>query len=448
MKMEWLEERRIIGREKELTHIRNFLNSHLEQKKGGSLYVCGRSGTGKTEAMRQIYEGLQKFILTSNEQENKSTSKRSKTQPNIRLCWLNGSAFGASFSSTLANELCLTSSTVKSNAETVLERNFRDQTTMFVVVTDEIDLLPPDTVRKLFSWATEKSSFILIGIANVVNAYADLFKLQISPPEELPFPPYDAKQLFEIVRVKIGPEKSLMFQPEALEYASKKAKSGDVRQLLSVCEKSLIQAGVFSKPDKKVTMLDVVRAVASQCIYSRIIQDLPVQCRFAIVACTIAASSNNEGSKPSEQEKLQPVESSKQYPQAVDEKQVKDAWNKLREWWKIPIEGDIGDHLRTLRDNQLLETVNVSSGAKGKQKSNSSSGKGPKYKILPNRDEILDGLIAEEKEEEQDSEAINQSSSKHPTAEPELLKRRPIIMAFNGIRPARMIANMHAPMAS
>ena len=111
--MEKFEEPRIIGRESELDQIRTFLSSHLHSRRGGGLYVCGRSGTGKTEAVSQIFQGMQGFLVDSSKQENArkngSANKRAKASSNsTQLAWMSGNtAQSSTFFSSLSQKLAL-----------------------------------------------------------------------------------------------------------------------------------------------------------------------------------------------------------------------------------------------------------------------------------------------------------------------------------------------------
>ena len=49
---------RVLCREKESDVVRAFLDKHLRQKKGGSLYISGAPGTGKTVVLSHMINTL------------------------------------------------------------------------------------------------------------------------------------------------------------------------------------------------------------------------------------------------------------------------------------------------------------------------------------------------------------------------------------------------------
>ena len=436
--MERFEVVRIIGRETELDTIRGFFHSRIESRSGGGLYICGRSGTGKTEAVRQVYDGVQKSLL-AHERAGKQSKRARKSRDEVVLAWLNGNTLATreTVMSSLALALSVSASTgtqLESSVEARLSRQPDESEALVFVVIDEVDLLPPELVRRLFSWAHDKSSLALIGIANVVNVGANLFKTVLIPPKEIAFVPYDATQLKAIAALKLG-ERADLFSPEALDMCARKisVKSGDVRQCLSLCEQALSLA----KDKPKVALIDVVKAAGTtQTPIARTISALPAQCKFALVACVNAANARTNTSSSMTDTASPRLE---RYPDPVSFTDVQEHWQKLREHWSIPIDGDVEDHLYGLCSSKVLEIVTI---PKTKPVKNASSKKaattsGSAYKILANRDEVLNGLTGGDEVDEDDS---NDTQGNY---EKDVIARRPIIMAFNGVR-RRSYVNMHA----
>ena len=172
------------------------------------------------------------------------------------------------------------------NADDILQRLFKEERqTLYVVVVDEIDVLSRDVLFRLFSWATKESSLILIGIANIVNAEEHLFKSGLSPAE-LPFAPYDTNQLRNILVQKLG-HQAQKFNPEALEMCARKvaSKSGDIRSALAICEKALS----ISTNKPRVNLIDIMSCFSHSNL-SKLIEGMPAQCKFALVATCIASN--------------------------------------------------------------------------------------------------------------------------------------------------------------
>ena len=55
---------RLIGRDKETDHVRSFLKGHMSKKTGGSLYISGAPGTGKTAVLTCIIDEMKVGWLT------------------------------------------------------------------------------------------------------------------------------------------------------------------------------------------------------------------------------------------------------------------------------------------------------------------------------------------------------------------------------------------------
>ena len=474
------EESRVVGREQELGKIRSFFSEHIDSWSGGSLYVCGRSGTGKTEAVKQVFNGLR--LKVSNDPDSSPAkgprAKKTKLSRTIRMVWTMGtSTSGTSFLSNLARDCGIK---VTKNLDVSLDDAFgkRRDDVLYIVVTDEIDLLPSEVVRRMFNWATENSSLVLLGIANVVNAGSRLFRFDQNVPKELPFEPYKVVELKPIIEKKLG-EDLARFDPKALELCIRKAEknsSGDVRTCLGWCERLLsfhknskhtLEATTTSS--KLIGLADVVRVTGPmETPQSRRIQSLPAQSRFALVACVVAHRKqqhpvNVQRENPlladdaihNKNDNVKEDEEMTTFDEWIGEKVLKESWQMLREVWKIPIEGNLQEHLDRLRENDVVSVQT-------KKATGKKTGTCISYKIKANSKDIETALLKDDTtgncESENSTNFLNHSSSSSSlgtssavaTGEEtacitnlNLAKRRPIFLAFKGIRP-RVLANMHA----
>lgn len=391
-----MDEFQVIGREAELESIRSFIKTRLDDLKGGSLYVCGKSGTGKTAVTKQVYASLER-VLEERQERGGDRRKRTKTlDPDFRLGWFVGAQ-----SSPLLHQMAqaLVHNVADAHLEEVLESCFSRTDRMHVLVVDELDLVPKDTVRKLFTWAQDGFNLILVGIANIVNAPLNLLNQANLKLEELPFAPYDAKQLESIVLSKLG-HRAARFKQGAIEISARKvaAKSGDVRRIMELCERALDHV----PPSEHVTVRDVMnQAKSSNAIQ---IQSLATQQVFALVACVRGSVDKKETSA-----------------EGVDEKEVRKAWTRLRDEWQVRVEGNVKEHLEALVQQGL-----VSESVSRARNRGSSKTETRRYRVLVSQQDLLTALTEGEEESTLD-----------------LALSRPIVRALQGVK-VRAIANLHA----
>lgn len=88
------------GREKELTTLNDFIESHLESKTSGSLYISGPPGTGKTACLSKVLErpDLKRHFKVVNInctsiESPKAVYSRIATQLNIKVPTKSGKAY-------------------------------------------------------------------------------------------------------------------------------------------------------------------------------------------------------------------------------------------------------------------------------------------------------------------------------------------------------------------
>ncbi|VFQ76593.1 unnamed protein product [Cuscuta campestris] len=232
----------IVCRELEKNRILQFCKQCVEQKRAGSLYVCGCPGTGKSLSMEKVKEELidwatkggvqQPDILSINCTSLTKTSEifykiLERIQPKKKLSGL-----------TSPLQLLQNMFSVKQQAGTP----------MMLIVADELDyLITKDraVLHDLFMLTTFPfSQCILLGIANAIDL-ADRFlpKLQSlnCKPMVITFRAYSKNQIIMILQQRLAALPYTIFQPKALELCAQKiaSASGDMRKALSICRNAI-----------------------------------------------------------------------------------------------------------------------------------------------------------------------------------------------------------------
>ncbi|KAC9449870.1 hypothetical protein R6Q59_025892 [Mikania micrantha] len=229
----------IVCREDEQKRIVEFCKQSLEQKKSGSLYICGCPGTGKSLSMENVKGCLAVW------------AKETGGQP---LDILDILCTSLSSTSEIFNKILKRSKPNKkvngrSTPLRQLQQMYSQQQQssdkkMMLVVADELDYLitkDREVLHDLFMLTTLPfSEVILIGIANAIDL-ADRFlpKLQSlnCKPLVVSFRAYSMEQIIIILKQRLMALPYIVFQPQALELCARKvaAASGDMRKALGIC---------------------------------------------------------------------------------------------------------------------------------------------------------------------------------------------------------------------
>lgn len=122
----------------------------------------------------------------------------------------------------------------------------------YLVILDEVDRLVDldlELLYNLFEWSMQASSrLVLIGIANALDLtdrFLPRLKSRNLKPELLPFMPYSAKQIAEVLTAKLkslSPEEAEpvpFLHPAAIQFCAKKVASqtGDLRKAFDICRR-------------------------------------------------------------------------------------------------------------------------------------------------------------------------------------------------------------------
>lgn len=285
---------KLIGRDQEKQHLREILRQAESQQQGSCTYISGPPGTGKSALIHEVLEDFQHEGAYC-----------------ISVVNCSGLKSAAQVYEKLATDL-LPASTSKTPLEARLKRLFttkRSENTSYVVILDEIDSLADsdcEILYNIFECALlPSSSLTLIGIANALDLtdrFLPRLKSRGLKPRLLPFLPYTAQQISEIItqRLKslLSKEKSSsadfvpVIHPAAIQLCGKKiaSQTGDLRKAFSLVrraidavEKDSHQASIQSSPTKTVlgeigntrTILTPSKLTASRALSTFTVENAP-----------------------------------------------------------------------------------------------------------------------------------------------------------------------------
>ena len=237
-------------RYEEQKEIYNFIKNGLKTNGTyNSLYICGMTGTGKTESVNNVID-----IIEAENKEKKTIPFRSlfincvNFDTNMKLIKC---IYNFIFSRNVQTNK--TSNYLNTLDEFFSERNkynrniyLNDPTNSHIIlIIDEIDYLINKfqiMLYHIFNWSTySNSKLIIISISNLINI-KDLFLSKISSrfgQNKLMFKPYTKEQIREIINYK-GINLNL-FDEDALKLTSMKvsAINGDLRRVILILKRAL-----------------------------------------------------------------------------------------------------------------------------------------------------------------------------------------------------------------
>ena len=258
----------LVGRETERARLQSFLRNNCASPESktdcGCLYVSGPPGTGKSAMVNEITEQISNELSGS-----------------VRKAYINCMSIRSSndLYSTLLRMLVEDSATdiLESNAVDALQtillpkssKSAKTQAaaesspTTYLVVLDEIDhilTLDLESLYRVIEWSMMKTShLVLVGIANALDLtdrFLPRLKSRNLQPELLPFLPYTAPQIKNIITTRLkstipaqAPDATStaptsfipFFHPAAIELCSRKVASqtGDLRKAFEILRRAL-----------------------------------------------------------------------------------------------------------------------------------------------------------------------------------------------------------------
>ena len=239
---------RLVGRSEERDRLKSFVQTRIESKSGGCIYVSGPPGTGKSALVTETvgdYAG----------------------QGSVKTAYINCMSVKSSgdiFSKILA-DLCVDSTGLEGNESKILQGMFMPRKKAareaYIVTLDEIDhllTLDLEILYTVFEWSLHRSSrLILIGIANVLDLtdrFLPRLKTRKLKPQLLPFLPYTAPQIASIITTRLqsllpkrdeecnaAKDHVPFLHPAAINLCSKKVASqtGDLRKAFDICRRAI-----------------------------------------------------------------------------------------------------------------------------------------------------------------------------------------------------------------
>ncbi|RYP81328.1 hypothetical protein DL769_002057 [Monosporascus sp. CRB-8-3] len=231
----------LIGRDDERQRLKDFLQRCSKPNPSGCMYVSGPPGTGKSAMVNEVSQGLA---------DTSSSVSIKKAYINCMSIKSSKDLYG-----TLLDQICDVSDFDDDAAATLQKLILPRKTTtdVYLVILDEIDhilSLDLESLYRLFEWSLHKSSrLVLIGIANALDLtdrFLPRLKSRNLRPELLPFLPYSAAQIKEIITTRLKslvPDGSPLpfIHPAAIELCSRKVSSqtGDLRRAFEICRRAL-----------------------------------------------------------------------------------------------------------------------------------------------------------------------------------------------------------------
>ncbi|PSK55357.1 Cell division control protein 18 [Elsinoe australis] len=235
----------LVGRQDERQQVTDFVSHCLDESTGGCLYVSGPPGTGKSAFIGDIIQ---------------QADIQSKTTSAVVNCMSIRNA--AELTQNLATEFSFGQANKRKMDANTLKKHFTakaEDGQMLLLVLDEVDQLVDldlNLLYSLFEWSMQPSSnLILIGIANALDLTDRLLprlKSRNIKPSLLPFMPYTATQINDIITTKLkslnisdsNPSNIPFVQPAAILLCSKKVASqtGDLRKAFDIIKRALTLA--------------------------------------------------------------------------------------------------------------------------------------------------------------------------------------------------------------
>jgi cell division control protein 6 len=218
----------LIGREVELSKLEDFLQTHLDKKLSGSIYVSGLPGTGKTASLFNIM-------------------LKSKFKNAYKIIYVNCTTIksAGTIYSKIIEELNIKDRRPVKNKKHAIEKYLVQSNKMILLILDEMDQLETknqSVLYSIFEWPSiPESQLVLVGIANALDLIDRILpRLQAKcglKPSLLHFKPYSKQQIIDIITQRLKEANIFnIFSSSAIKLLAGKvaAVSGDIRRALDI----------------------------------------------------------------------------------------------------------------------------------------------------------------------------------------------------------------------
>ncbi|EME39627.1 hypothetical protein DOTSEDRAFT_56948 [Dothistroma septosporum NZE10] len=228
---------RLVGRENEKAEISSFIKTAVESNTTGCLYVSGPPGTGKSALLDEVIHEHTKDSQIPVSVVNCMSVRNTKD-----------------LSQKLSEDLDIKENVGFDHLRSCFMRGKARDNKKYLVVLDEVDQLVDldlELLYSLFEWSMHNTSrLILVGIANALDLtdrFLPRLKSRNLKPELLPFMPYSAAQIANVVTSKLKTLSSEDSQnvpflhPAAIQFCAKKvaAQTGDLRKAFDICKRAI-----------------------------------------------------------------------------------------------------------------------------------------------------------------------------------------------------------------
>jgi Cdc6-like AAA superfamily ATPase len=237
-------------RESERASVLEFTSDRLRRGGGGSLYISGMPGTGKTATVREVVRQLQ-------------ASAALGKLPAFDFVELNAMRMRHPYDAYTELLRALTGRRVEhKRAAQELERMFSrgeggsERRRPCLLLMDELDhmvTIKQTVLYNLFDWPTRPGSWLTcVSIANTMDLPERLLPRIHSRMgmTRVVFRPYKAQQVEEIVQARLTGLEVGLFDDAAVAFTAKKvaAVSGDIRRALDFCRKAVQRCRAAGQP--------------------------------------------------------------------------------------------------------------------------------------------------------------------------------------------------------
>ncbi|OQO07385.1 hypothetical protein B0A48_07082 [Cryoendolithus antarcticus] len=227
---------KLVGREEERRQLEAFVARCRTQDAAGCLYVSGPPGTGKSALIDEVCQSCEQIEDVKMSVVNCMSIRTAKD-----------------LSKKLAQDLDLSEDAGFESLRKTFTTANEQSATKYLVILDEVDCLVDldlALLYNLFEWSMQPHSQLsLIGIANALDLtdrFLPRLKSRSLTPELLPFMPYSAAQIAQVLTAKlrsIAPTTTDLpfLHPAAIQFCAKKVatQSGDLRKAFDICRRAI-----------------------------------------------------------------------------------------------------------------------------------------------------------------------------------------------------------------